>query len=203
MRSFAARLRAARGGLWRAWLLRLRSHCRSAVCALTGFLHLVQRTPRLAPSNCRVVQEALRPVAQCPSIDVYIANACRQWRQLAPGKTLACPDATCSCLSILPLANGPKRSIGHVLGTEKGNFLIRDSDGPTMTAAPVESCQSLPNRSPWGRSGSVLYTCKRLHRTRRRFQHISANSLISAAHRTMNSLAWLQSSRRALEANHG
>jgi hypothetical protein len=34
-----------------------------------------------------------------------------------------------------------------------------------------------------------LYTCNRLHRIRRRFQHISANSLISAAHRTMNSLA--------------
>ena len=27
-----------------------------------------------------------------------------------------------------------------------------------------------------------LYTCNRLHRIRRRFQHISANSLISAAH---------------------
>ena len=34
-----------------------------------------------------------------------------------------------------------------------------------------------------------LYTCNRLHRIRCRFQHISANSLISAAHRTMNSLA--------------
>ena len=58
-----------------------------------------------------------------------------------------------------------------------------------MAAAPVESCQSLPNRSPWGRLGSVLYTCKRLHRIRRRFQHISANSLSSAAHKTMNYLA--------------
>ena len=58
-----------------------------------------------------------------------------------------------------------------------------------MAAAPAESCQSLPKRCPWGRLGSVLYTCKRLHRTRRRFQHISANSLISAAHKTMNSLA--------------
>jgi len=58
-----------------------------------------------------------------------------------------------------------------------------------MAAAPVESCQSLPNRSPGGRIGSVLYTCKRLRRIRRRFQHISANSLISAAHKTMNYLA--------------
>ena len=51
-----------------------------------------------------------------------------------------------------------------------------------MAAAPVKSCQSLPKRSPWGRLGSVLYTCKRLRRIRRRFQHILANSLITAAH---------------------
>ena len=58
-----------------------------------------------------------------------------------------------------------------------------------MAAAPVESCQSVVLRGPWGRFGSVLYTCNRLHRMRRRFQHISANSLISAAHKTMNYLA--------------
>jgi len=58
-----------------------------------------------------------------------------------------------------------------------------------MAAAPAESCQSPPERSPWGRLGSVLYTCNRLHRTRRRFQHISATSLSSAAHKTMNYLA--------------
>ena len=60
-----------------------------------------------------------------------------------------------------------------------------------MAAVPMESCQSLSNRSPWGRLGSVLYTCKRLRRIRHRFQHISANSLTSAAHKTMNSLARL------------
>ena len=31
-----------------------------------------------------------------------------------------------------------------------------------------------------------LYTCNRLHRIRRRFQHISANSLTSAAYKTTN-----------------
>ena len=46
-----------------------------------------------------------------------------------------------------------------------------------MAAAPAESCQSLPNRSPWGRLGSVLYTCNRLHRIRRRFKHFWSNSL--------------------------
>ena len=40
-----------------------------------------------------------------------------------------------------------------------------------MAAVPVESCQSLPNRSPWDRLGSVLYTCKRLRRVRHRFSH--------------------------------
>ena len=47
----------------------------------------------------------------------------------------------------------------------------------SMPAAPMESCQSLSNRSPWGRLGSVLYTCKRLHRIRRRFNHFWSISL--------------------------
>ena len=87
--------------------------------------------------------------------------------------------------------------MGHVLGAENLFFFIRAiDDDATMAAAPVESCQSVALRSPWGRLGSVLYTNKRLHRTRRRFQHISANSLSSAAHKTMNSLAMAS---RALE----
>ena len=58
-----------------------------------------------------------------------------------------------------------------------------------MAAMPVESCQSVAQVVSWGRLGSVLYTRNRLHRMRRRFQHISANSLSSAAHKTMNYLA--------------
>ena len=46
-----------------------------------------------------------------------------------------------------------------------------------MAAAPVESCQFLSNRSPWGRLGSVLYTCNRLRRIRRRFNHFWSISL--------------------------
>ena len=45
-----------------------------------------------------------------------------------------------------------------------------------MAAAPAESCQSLPERCPWGRLGSVLYTRKRLRRVRwcfHRWIHIS------------------------------
>ena len=44
-------------------------------------------------------------------------------------------------------------------------------------ATPAESCQSLPGRCPWGRLGSVLYTCARLHRIRRRFNHFWSKSL--------------------------
>ena len=46
-------------------------------------------------------------------------------------------------------------------------------------ALPAKSCQSLSNRSPWGRLGSVLYTCNRLDRIRRRFKHFWPISLSS------------------------
>ena len=68
-----------------------------------------------------------------------------------------------------------------------------------MAAAPVESCQSVTQRSPWGRFGSVLYMVSHLHRMRRRFQHISANSLISAAHKTTNYLAMASRALRGLQ----
>ena len=45
-----------------------------------------------------------------------------------------------------------------------------------MTAASVESSRFVVLRSPWGRLGSVLYTCNRLRRVRGRFHryiHIS------------------------------
>ena len=62
-------------------------------------------------------------------------------------------------------------------GAKKFNFLIRDIDGPAMTAAPVESCQAVVLRSLRGRLGSIKYMCNRLRRLRRRFQiniHLSA-----------------------------
>ena len=58
-----------------------------------------------------------------------------------------------------------------------------------MAAAPVESCQSMVQRSPWDCLGSGLYTVSHLHRMRRRFQHILANSLNMATHLSMNYLA--------------
>ena len=71
---------------------------------------------------------------------------------------------------------------GTLTGGQKTYFFkSRPTMAPwSMAAAPVESCQSLSKRSPWGRLGSVLYTCKRLHRTRRGFKHNQPNSLDSA-----------------------
>ena len=62
--------------------------------------------------------------------------------------------------------------MGHVLGGEKNIFLIRDIDDATiMAGASAESCRFVVLRSPRGRLGSVLYTCKRLRRIRHRFKH--------------------------------
>ena len=96
-------------------------------------------------------------------------NEGRQPRQLAACKdtSKANSERACSRLSTVPFANGPKRSMGHVLGAEKLIFLIRDiDDAAIMTAAPVKSCQIVVQRPPWGRLGSVLYTCKRLPHAR-------------------------------------
>ena len=68
---------------------------------------------------------------------------------------------------------------GTLPGGRKNNFFNSRSGGGRghRAAAPAESCQSLPKRSPWGRLGSVLYTCKRLRRMRRRFNHFWSISL--------------------------
>ena len=62
-------------------------------------------------------------------------------------------------------------------------------DDAAMAAAPAESCQFVANRSPWGRLGSVLYTCKRLHRMRRRFEQFWPISLSRPRSFSMNYLA--------------
>ena len=65
---------------------------------------------------------------------------------------------------------------GTRTGGRKMFFLIREIDVPTMAAASMESCRFVALMSPWGRVGSVLVTCKRLRRMRRRFHqgiHIS------------------------------
>ena len=49
-------------------------------------------------------------------------------------------------------------------------FLIRDIDGPAMTAASMESCQLAAQKPSGSRFGSVPDMCNRLRRLRRRFQ---------------------------------
>ena len=67
--------------------------------------------------------------------------------------------------------------MGHVLGAEKLIFLIRDIDDATTAAAPVESCQFVVLRCPWGRFGSeytwlVAYTaCARARGIIDQFSH--------------------------------
>ena len=55
-------------------------------------------------------------------------------------------------------------------GRKKVIFLFASLTMPKWSAAPVESCQSMLERSLWGRLGSVLYTFNLLHRMRHRFQ---------------------------------
>ena len=58
--------------------------------------------------------------------------------------------------------------MGHFLGAEKIIVLIREISDAAMAGASVESCRFVVLRSPRGRLGSVLYTCKRLRRMRGR-----------------------------------
>ena len=61
-------------------------------------------------------------------------------------------------------------------GAKKINFLIRDIDGPAMTAASMESCRFAVRRSPGGRFWSVVDVGNRLQRMRGGFHrciHIS------------------------------
>jgi len=74
----------------------------------------------------------------------------------------------CSRSSTVWFANGPKRSIGHLLGAKKIIFLIRDIDDPAMTAASMESCRFVVLWSPRGSLGSILDMGNRLSRMRGR-----------------------------------
>ena len=85
---------------------------------------------------------------------------------------------------ILPPSSGPSDQGGGVFYSSKGRMalLIRDIDGPAMTAASVESCQFVVLRSPWGRLGSVFFlvACNRLRRMRRRFPVEHFRPILSA-----------------------
>ena len=63
-----------------------------------------------------------------------VGPALQRRRKLAACKTLACKGTNTPCgrLTTVQFANGPKRSVGHVLGGEKGNFLIRGRGRPPV-----------------------------------------------------------------------
>ena len=54
-------------------------------------------------------------------------------------------------------------------GPKKIIFLIREIDGPKRPDCTSGIQSIVAQKSPRGRIGSVLYTCKRLHRTRNGF----------------------------------
>jgi len=88
--------------------------------------------------------------------------------------------------------------MGHVLGGEKNIFLIRDIDGAIiMAGASAESCRFVVLRSPRGRLGSVLYTCKCLRRMRggfHRYMHISTCPQPDIGPEPKSPKFWIQSS---------
>ncbi len=80
--------------------------------------------------------------------------------------------------------------MGHVLGGEKGNFLIRGRRAAVLYGGRTSGILSI--RGPEVSLGSfwvVLYMVSRLHRMRRRFEELSANSLNTPSHQSMNYLA--------------
>ena len=75
-----------------------------------------------------------------PESDKGRAGKCAGAPQLGERHTRYGNICACSGLSTVRFATGPKRSMEHLLGLEKNNFLIRDIDGPKGSGAPVESC---------------------------------------------------------------
>jgi len=89
--------------------------------------------------------------------------------RLAASKTLASRMKTCmQQFEYRSVRQWSKEINGtRTRGRKRKFFNSRRRCSPwSMAAAPVESCQSLPKRCPWGRLGSVLDTRKRLRRMR-------------------------------------
>ena len=96
---------------------------------------------------CRVFGFAPALVAQILSCVVVQKLSITCENNLASGllKTLASnSERPCSRLSIVQLANDPKRSMGHVLRAKKGIFLIRGRGRPTVYGGRACGIQSIP-----------------------------------------------------------
>ena len=63
--------------------------------------------------------------------------------------TLGFNIATGSRLSIVPFDTGPKRSMGHVPGAKKSNFLIRGAEADEATGPRIDRIPLA--RPPWWR----------------------------------------------------
>ena len=114
------------------------------------------------------------------------------WSELAACKTLAFnPERGMQSFEYRSVRQWSKEiNVTGTRGRKRKLFNSRCRGGRGhRAAAPVETCQSLPNRCPWGRLGSVLDTCTRLHRIRRRFKHFWSISLSSPRRFSMNYLA--------------
>ena len=126
------------------------------------------------------------------------SSAAAQNKQLAACKTLARnSEPACSRLSILPLANGPKRSMGHLLGAKKINFFNREIDDAAMAGASMETCQFVVLKSLGDRFWMLLDVRKRRRRVRGRFHrwiHISTGAWQCADNYHDPPKFWIQSS---------
>ena len=80
--------------------------------------------------------------------------------------------------------------MGHFLGAEKGIFLIRGDDAAMVHGGRASGNLSIRGPEVSLRSlGLVIYMVSRLHRMRRRFEGLSANSLNTPSQPSMNYLA--------------
>ena len=82
-------------------------------------------------------------------------------------------------LARVRFATGPKRSMGHFLGVEKNKFFNSRLTVPPRRPRRWNPVKIVVLRPPGGRLGSILDTCNRLRRVRRRFS-ISSKVLGSA-----------------------
>ena len=117
-----------------------------------------------------------------PSLKWHSGGLELESRVLAACKTLASSksERACSRLSTVRFPTGPKRSAPdkRTGGRKRHIFNSRSTTRPwSMRPRRFNPVNPRNAGVPWGRLGSVLYTCKRLHRTRRRFKHFWPISL--------------------------
>ena len=140
------------------------------------------RWTRNAGDELRCESGATACVRHCvrsPVSTLSAATRSHAHGQASVRKTLACATLPVQLFEYRSVRYWSKEINGTRTGGRKRKFLDSRRRGGRghRAAAPVKSCRSPPKRCPWGRPGSVLYTCKRLRRIRRRFKHFWSISL--------------------------